>query len=135
MSLHVVIDTNVIVSAMITPHPNASTVQVMRAISQEKIIPVYNEEIIAEYDEVLHRPQFNLLKPVVASTIKSIVKLGINVSRTESKEKFVDLKDLVFYEVALAKKGSYLVTGNLKHFPKSPIVVTPNELLMMLTEK
>lgn len=132
MSLHVVIDTNVIVSAMITPHPNASTVQVMRAISQRKIIPVYNEEIIAEYDDVLHRPKFNLLKPVVANTIGAIVKLGINVSRMESKDDFIDLKDVVFYEVALSKKGSYLVTGNVKHFPKSPIVVTPNELLSLL---
>lgn len=109
MSLHVVIDTNVIVSAMITPHPN-----------------------IAEYDDVLHRPKFNLLKPVVANTIGAIVKLGINVSRMESKDDFIDLKDVVFYEVALSKKGSYLVTGNVKHFPKSPIVVTPNELLSLL---
>lgn len=132
MSLHVVIDTNVIVSAMITHHPNASTVQVMRAISQGKIIPLYNEEIIAEYDDVLHRPKFNLLKPVVANIIGSIVKLGINVSRTKSKEDFIDLKDAVFYEVALSKKGSYLVTGNLKHYPKKPIVVTPSELLAML---
>ena len=47
-------------------------------------------------------------------------------------EIFPDPKDDVFYEVALSKEGSYLVTGNIKHFPKSPIVVTPAELLEIL---
>lgn len=40
-------------------------------------------------------------------------------------------KDLVFYEVVMAKQdeNAYLVTGNSKHFPKKPFIVTPNELL------
>ncbi|MCQ2072302.1 MAG: PIN domain-containing protein [Bacteroidaceae bacterium] len=42
---------------------------------------------------------------------------------------FPDPKDIVFYEVALSKEGSFLVTGNIKHFPKDPIVVTPAEFL------
>ena len=48
MSLYVVFDTNVIVSAMVSPHPNASTVKALEAISKGKIIPLFNEEIIAE---------------------------------------------------------------------------------------
>lgn len=35
----------------------------------------------------------------------------------------------VFYEVALSVDDSYLVTGNTKHFPKKPFVVTPAEML------
>lgn len=38
----------------------------------------------------------------------------------------------VFYEIALSKEGSFLVTGNQKHFPISPIVVTPAEMLQIL---
>ena len=39
-----------------------------------------------------------------------------------------------FYEVALSKEGSYLVTGNKKHFPKAPIVVTPAEMMEILAK-
>lgn len=42
-----------------------------------------------------------------------------------------DLKDLPFYEVVMEKRddGAYLVTGNIKHFPKEPYIVTPREFL------
>lgn len=49
-----------------------------------------------------------------------------------SDEFFPDPKDVVFYEVALSKEDAYLVTGNTKHFPKKPIVVTPAEILEIL---
>ena len=42
------------------------------------------------------------------------------------------LKDAVFYEVALSKDDAYLITGNTKHFPHTPIVVTPAEMLEIL---
>ena len=38
----------------------------------------------------------------------------------------------MFYEVALSEEDAYLVTGNTKHFPKSPIVVTPAEMVKLL---
>jgi predicted nucleic acid-binding protein len=43
-----------------------------------------------------------------------------------------DPKDIVFYEVALSVEDSYLVTGNTKHFPKKPFVVTPSEMLQII---
>lgn len=130
--LYVVFDTNVIVSAMVSHNPNATTVKVVEAISLGKIVPLCNEEILAEYDDVLHRAKFNLLDRDVSSMIGTIIKLGMRMDRTESKETLVDLSDLVFYEVALSKEGALVVTGNLKHFPQSPTVVTPSELLMMI---
>ena len=45
-----------------------------------------------------------------------------------------DPDDRVFYEVALAKDGSFMVTGNLKHFPTNPIVVTPAKMIQIMTE-
>ena len=47
------------------------------------------------------------------------------------------MKDLPFYEVVLEKRDSdtYLVTGNIKHFPKDPFIVTPRELLDILMDK
>ncbi len=34
----------------------------------------------------------------------------------------------------MAKEDAYLVTGNTKHFPNSPIVVTPTEMIAILEE-
>lgn len=45
-----------------------------------------------------------------------------------------DMKDLPFYEVVMEKRkdGAYLVTGNIKYFPKAPFIVTPRELIELL---
>ena len=51
-----------------------------------------------------------------------------------SEETFIDKKDLVFYEVALSKEDSFLVTGNLKHFPKKPFIVSPAEMIQIIHE-
>ena len=59
-------------------------------------------------------------------------KYGISTERVTSFEHFPDPKDVVFYEVALSKDDAYLVTGNKKHFPQTPIVVTPAEMLEIL---
>ena len=59
---------------------------------------------------------------------------GIMMERLSSGETFPGASDAVFYEVALSKEGSYLVTGNKKHFPKAPIVVTPAEMMEILAK-
>ncbi len=51
-----------------------------------------------------------------------------------SGELFPDPDDRVFYEVALSKDGSYVVTGNQRHFPKTPIVVSPTEMMKIIRE-
>ena len=129
MKTYAVFDTNVLVSAMITHNPDAPTVKVIEAMALKKIVPLYNEEIVGEYDNVLHRDKFNLL-----DEIGSILKNGLNVDRTESGLEFADATDAVFYEVALSKEGSFVITGNAKHFPKTPIVVSPAEMLQILQE-
>jgi hypothetical protein len=50
---------------------------------------------------------------------------GILIEPTPSEEVLPDMKDLPFYQVALDIKddNGYLITGNLKHFPKKPFVV------------
>lgn len=55
----VVIDTNVIVSALLSRHSDASTVQVIEALLDDQFTPIYNDEILSEYDDVLHRKKFH----------------------------------------------------------------------------
>ena len=130
-----VIDTNVIVSALLSSNLESNPVKVFRAIVQERIVPLYNDEILEEYRSVLSRPKFHLDLPLIESVIKAIVVDGFNIDRTPAADiDFPDPKDIVFYEVALSCENSYLVTGNIKHFPVKPFVVTPAEMVHILED-
>lgn len=137
MQYLVVIDTNILVSALLSKHDDASTVKVIDALYSSQIIPLYNNEILDEYIEVLHRKKFHFSENLIQLLIQSIRDNGISVERLTTNEDLPDPKDLVFYEVCMAKRDedSMLVTGNMKHFPKKPFIVTPNELLDMIHQK
>ena len=130
--IYVVIDTNVLVSALLTRNKQSATIQVMEAMFANKIVPLYNEEILHEYEDVLHRAKFNFSESVINYYLGTLKQAGVQSQRIASAEHFPDPKDVVFYEVALSKEDAYLVTGNKKHFPKSPIVVTPAEMVEIL---
>ena len=78
--------------------------------------------------------EVNLSKTIEKGTtvVERIVFLGEDADRTAYSESLPDEDDRVFYEVALSTEDAYLVTGNLKHFPKTPIVVTPAQMLDIL---
>ena len=134
MKIYAVIDTNVIVSALLSRHHNSATVKVLDYLYDRVIVPVYNNEIIEEYETVLRRPKFNFSEETVYAVIEAIMEGGIDSRRIGSNEHLPDPKDVVFYEVALANEDSFLVTGNTKHFPKKPFVVTPAEMLQIIQE-
>ncbi len=131
MNYFVVIDTNVLVSALLSRHDDAATVKIMNAFFDGLIIPVFNDEILTEYDNVLHRPKFKFADDAIQLLLGAIRTQGLFVEQLDSGIELPDPKDLVFYEVVLAsqKNHAYLVTGNSKHFPSEPFIVTPNELL------
>lgn len=133
--IYAVIDTNVLVSAMLMHNKQSATFLVMEAMFANKIIPLYNEEIINEYEDVLHRAKFGFSEVEVSQYLKSLRQAGIHSQRIASTEYFPDPKDVVFYEVALSKEDAYLVTGNKKHFPNKPIVVTPAEMVEILQKE
>ena len=131
MNYLVVIDTNVLISALLSKHSDAATVQVLNAVFDGTIIPVFNDEILAEYDNVLHRPKFKFSDTNIQLLLDTMKTYGVFAKQLITNEILPDPKDLVFYEVVMAKQdeNAYLVTGNSKHFPKKPCIVTPNELL------
>ena len=83
---------------------------------------------------MLRRPKFNFSERTINATIEAIRKGGLRSDRLSSDEQLPDPKDAVFYEVALSVDDSFLVTGNIKHFPKKPFVVTPAEMLQIIQE-
>lgn len=131
MSYYTVIDTNVLVSALMSSNKEAATVQLFGRLYKREIIPVYSDDVIQEYWEVLKRKKFNFSEEVIRRTIETIVKFGISVEPTRTGEQLPDMKDLPFYEVVMEKRvdDAYLVTGNIKHFPKRTYIVTARQML------
>ena len=130
--IYAVIDTNVLVSALITKNPEAATAKVVRLLLEQEFVPLYDADIIAEYEDVLHRSKFPILKETADALISFIIENGIESSRGDFEESMPDENDRVFYEVSLSQDDSFLVTGNLKHYPTSPHVITPAQFLEII---
>lgn len=128
---YAVFDTNVLVSALMSRRADSPTVALLDYVVDGRIVLLYNEEILSEYDEVLHRSKFDFSDERIQAVV-DLVKTGLLLEPTESGEAFLDSDDRVFYEVALSKDGAYMVTGNLRHFPKTPIVVTPAQMMKIV---
>lgn len=132
-SIYAVIDTNVVVSALLSIDSNSNPAIVLRAVLQGRIIPVFNKEILDEYTEVLLRDKFHFNKSYIDIIISHIKRIGIKAERVKILDEiFPDSKDIVFYEIAMSKDDTYLVTGNNKHFPQKPFVITPAEMVEIL---
>ena len=130
--IYAVIDTNVLVSALITHNPESATAKVVRLLLDNGFVPMYDADIIAEYEDVLHRSKFPILPEVADALISYIVEHGIEASRINYAESMPDEDDRVFYEVTLSMEDSFLVTGNLKHYPSSPQVITPADFIKLI---
>lgn len=133
-TFYAVFDTNVLVSSLLTKRDDSPTLQLLRLVFDGQIVLLYNNDIIREYEDVLHRGHFAFPAERVQELI-DLVKTGLYLDPTESGEMFTDEDDKVFYEVALSHEEGYVVTGNTKHFPKSPIVVTPAEMMQIVQGK
>ncbi len=130
--IYAVIDTNVIVSALISKNPESATVKVFEAFLARDFRMLFNEEILDEYFDVLSRSKFRIPKILLHSIMEFIKQEGVSTTRINSGEFFPDPDDAVFYEVALSVENAYVVTGNLKHFPHNPQVITPAEMIDLL---
>lgn len=136
MTYYAVIDTNVFISALLSKNSDAATVKVLRAILDGRIVPLYHNEILIEYDEVLHREKFHFQEKSIQMVLTAVKDFGVEVFPQPTGEIFVDLDDLIFYEVAMEKRedDAYLVTGNQKHYPIRDFIVTPAEMIKLLEE-
>ena len=127
------IDTNVLVSAMLKWDSVPGLV--LKHVFGGNLVPVFNEKILEEYREVLHREKFPFSEEDIHIVLESLQEQGISIDAGKLDIKLPDAKDVVFYEVVMEKRkkdSAYLVTGNIKHFPKESFVVTPREMLEIL---
>ena len=130
MKYYVVIDTNVLVSAVLKSHSVPGSI--VELAFDGPIIPILNEAIEKEYREVLSRPKFHLPEDLIEGIMSTFHKRAIYVDAEHLDIELPDPKDLVFYEVVMEERKeeeAYLVTGNIRHFPNKPFIVTPREML------
>ena len=97
-----------------------------------KIKPLYNDEILDEYFDVLNRSKFHLSEIRIHELLNFFKENRIDTSRFPYDGDMPDEDDRMFYEVSLSEEDSFLVTGNLKHFPKTPKVITAAQMMEIL---
>lgn len=90
-----------------------------------------------EYYEVLSRKKFKFDLDKISYLLLAIEKFGILVSPAPTHETLPDIDDLPFYEVVIDRRDddAYLVTGNIKHFPNKPFIVTARQMLSIIETK
>ena len=129
-----IIDTNVLVSYFLSDK-NSPPVAIMNKVFDGKIIPVFNCYLINEYRNVLLRKQFELDRSTVNSFLDIIQTSGVGVESFEHTTTLSDKKDVPIYELAVLTRddNTFLITGNVKHFPNDDFVVTPKQMIERLT--
>ena len=130
----VVLDTNIIVSALLQPLGPSAQIFVMSLDGSIQLC--VSGAMYAEYEEVIRRPRLKRSEETVAATLQVIRERGFWVRPSDRARACLDPDDDIFLECAQAACADYLVTGNIKHFPtswKGTRIVTPRWLLDGLT--
>jgi putative PIN family toxin of toxin-antitoxin system len=131
--IRVVLDTNIIVSALLQPLGPPARV-FMLAIDGSLQLCI-SGSVYAEYEEVISRPRFRRSEEIIAGALHTIRERGFWVRPAEAIRACFDPDDDIFLECADAAQANYLVTGNLKHFPRSwsgTQIVTARSLLNII---
>ena len=128
--ISIVLDTNVLVSAVITPF--GSPARILDSILRGNITLLFDDRIMIEYRQILKRKKFNLDNELVDDILGYIETIGKHVIAPPFKIKVKDDSDLPFIETAIAGPADALVTGNKKHFPHKILsvqVLTPADFI------
>lgn len=112
--MRLVLDTNVVVSALLTPH--GAPARVLDLVLSGDHIVLLDDRIRAEYAEVLARPRFGFAPLDVATLLRYLSAWGESVAARPLDLKLPDPDDLPFLEVAVAGRADVLVTGNPRHY-------------------
>jgi len=136
--MRVVLDTNVLVSGVISPHGPPG--RILDALLAGTLTAVYDDRLMNEYREVLLRPAFGFTRKDVEVLLDSIGLTGESVPSNVSAVVLPDPDDLPFLEVAISGGADAIVTGNVKHFTprrgRHPVPIwTPAQLVARLSRQ
>ena len=126
----VVLDTNVLVSALLSPF--GPPARVLDLVLSGEIRLAIDDRLMAECRQVLARSKFGFAPEDVADLLAFLETDGEPVTARPLPGELPDADDLPFLEVA-AQAEATLITGNTAHYP-APVrgaisVLTPAEFL------
>lgn len=125
----IVLDTNIIVSALKTPDGKAY--MLLEQVLEEKYKVCISSDIMAEYTNVLNRDKLALDKYLVDYLLSWLVINGLWIEPLPSNNDTVPMKDesdRKFFDLAKCLQAK-LVTGNFKHYPVHELVTSLDELI------
>jgi putative PIN family toxin of toxin-antitoxin system len=122
----IVLDTNVVVSALLSPLGNPA--KIYRMFLTEILILVYSSAILDEYKDVLSRPRLNIPTDDIDIVFAAIKQYGECVEPLSGTKAMIDESDRIFYD-ASKHAAAYLITGNIRHYPQELFILTPREFL------
>ena len=135
--MKVVIDTNVVVSGLLSPF--GAPGEIIRMAASGYLAICYDARILSEYQNVLVRRKFPFDRAYVENLLDQIRACGYVTTGKPLAKRLPDPDDEAFLEVALGGEAQYLVTGNLKHYPvkkrEGIRVVSPTEFLEIYRKK
>jgi putative PIN family toxin of toxin-antitoxin system len=132
MNKNAVLDTNIVVSAFISPNGNPA--KILRMALNLEIQPFYCADVLDEYDEVLSRPKYNHSHEYKELIFRRIRETWILIEPAKSDAPMPDETDRPFYDTA-REAGAILITGNLKHYPANePWIMSPANFLDSISE-
>ena len=125
--MRIVLDTNVIVSALMNTH--GTPAKVLSLILNGNIRMLYDNRIIFEYSEVLSRNEFGFNREIINDIMGYFKHEREYINAGHFNIKFSDETDKKFYEVYKSGKANYLITGNKKHFPRENAIIVPKDFI------
>ena len=132
--IRVVLDTNIIVSALLQPFGPPGRIFVLAIGGSIQLC--ISGDVYAEYEEVISRPRFQWSEDIIGGALHTIREQSLWVRPTETIRACSDPDDDIFLECAHAAQADYLVTGNLKHFPtvwSATRILAPRRLLNIIS--
>lgn len=129
--MKVVLDTNVVVSGLISPF--GAPGEIVRMVASGVLELCYDARVLSEYRSVLLRQKFSFDQAHVEDLLGRIEAYGHVTTGKLLAKRLSDSDDEPFLEIALGGEAHCLVTGNLKHYPaekrQGMRVVSPTEFL------
>lgn len=134
---YAVVDTNILVSAALAKDRLQSVpYAVFQGASKHLFTPIVDENVVEEYYDVMSRSKFQWSVSYGQRFVDEILKYAINEPVVPTDFVLPDADDRIFYDVAFAHrdKNAYIVTGNIKHFPNVPFVISARDFLDLINQ-
>jgi putative PIN family toxin of toxin-antitoxin system len=125
--MKIVLDTHVVVSALLCPQ--SLPAKILGLLLNGTIGIVYDNNVLVEYIDVLSREKFKTNKESIKIVLDYLVHDGEYIVSMPQNIRFPDEDDSIFYELYKSSGSDFLITGNIKHFPKERNIITPREFI------